>query len=98
MEDGLAVAADEIDAGNSDAKFLAGLGGGVGKGHPEAEIELADFAGGAGGPFGDAQDFGADGGGNTDGGVVEKFGVGLGRFAGDFGEGDVDAVGGGAGH
>ena len=63
MEDGLAVAADERDAGCGDAELAEGGEGGFGKGVAEAEIELRDLCGGGGDAFSNAEDFGAEGGG-----------------------------------
>ena len=57
MEDGLAVGADESDFFRRDAEFFAGLQGGFGVGVAEAEIELAQVAGGDWVLFGDAEDF-----------------------------------------
>jgi len=58
----------------------------------QAEIELRDLGGSGRGAFGDAKDFGAEGGGKREGSVLEKFGWD------GCGQGYFDGVGGGAGH
>ena len=98
VKNGLAVVANEIDFAGSDAKFFAGGEGGVGVNVAEAKVKLAEFAGGDGILFGDAEDFFADGGGEGDARVMEKFDLEIWRNTRDADEGDVDAVNGGAGH
>ena len=94
VEDGLAVAADEGDAGCGDAELAESGEGGFGEGVPETEIELRDLRGRGGSAFGDAQDLGAKSGGKRTGGVGQKLGMG----GGDLDQSYVDGVGGGAGH
>src|SRR2546421_697996 len=48
MKNGLAVVADEIDFARRDAEFFVGGKGGFGVDVAEAEVELAQFAGGDG--------------------------------------------------
>jgi hypothetical protein len=59
---------------------------------------LAELAGGDGLLLGDAEDFFLQGGREFYGGVVEELDVEVRRGPGNAGEGDVDGIGGGAGH
>jgi hypothetical protein len=65
----------------------------------EADIEAADLLRGGGGAFAQADDGGADVGRELDGSEIEQArAVGAQGFGRDAHQGDVDAVGGGAGH
>jgi len=98
MKNCLAVIADQIYFAGRDAELFAGGESGVGVDVAEAEVELAELAGGHGSLFSDAKDFFADGGGEGDGRVMEEFDLKLGWCARDTDERDVDAVNRGAGH
>ena len=100
MEDGLAVRSDQADAAQRDAEFLAGAQGGFGEELAQPEIQLADVGGGDARAFGYAQDFGAHGGGEGDGGEIFEARVGrvFGDRRRDADQCDVDAVDGSAGH
>ena len=100
MEDGLAVRADQADAAQRDAEFSAGAQGGFGEELTQTEIQLADVAGGDARALGHAQDCGAHGGGEGNRGEIFEACVGgvFGDGRRDADQGDVDAVGGSAGH
>ncbi len=83
MEDGLAVAADEINSSHWDAELFAGLERSFGVGVTKAEVELAEVAGGDGALFGDAEDFFLESGRIGNCCVVEEFGFYVWRSAGN---------------
>ena len=98
VEDGLAVIGEKRDFFRRDAEAFAGGQGCFGVDLTEAEIELAQVAGGNESLFCDAEDFFAHLRGKIDGCVIEELGVEVWGGTGDFGQSDIDAVGGGAGH
>lgn len=98
MKNRLAMVAEDGDFFRRDAKAFAGLQSGFGVDFAKAKIHLAQVAGWNGSLFGDAEDFFADLRRKIEARVVEEFRVEVGRGAGDFGQGNIDAVGGGSGH
>src|SRR5690242_538361 len=100
MEDGLAVRSDDAEPARGEAKFLTGAQRGLAKNLPEAKIQLADFAGQDGSAFGNAEDFGANRGGEGHRNEIFEARVRGIVFDGgrDAHQGDIDAVDGSAGH
>jgi len=106
VEDGLAVGADERDALRGDVEAAAGVERGAGEEFAEKEVELAEAASGGGATLSKMEESGANIAGEGERGVVQELCVDAWRVApsaslrasSDAGEGDVDAVGGSAGH
>ena len=94
----LTVVAEDRDFFRRDAEALAGGQSGIGVDLAEAEIHLAEIADRNRSLLGNAEDFFSDLSGEIDACVIEEFRVQVWRGAGNFCQGDVDAVGGGAGH
>ena len=84
MEDGLAVVGDEINLFEGGVEFFGGGDGGFGVDVAEAGVELAEFGGGKGILFGDAEDFFADCGGERLMCVVQEIDFQIWRGATDF--------------
>src|SRR5579864_5287185 len=98
MKNRLPVIANEVDASRGNTEPFAGGKGSVGVDLPKTEIQLAEFASREGLLLGHAEDFLAQRERKVERSVAEQFCVQVRRSARDASEGNVDAVGGRAGH